>query len=292
MTTQPRGEKGRAGSGGGPGPPRQTSALDARRARRPEEHAPFRSRRVRGGASFPADPGRSSLSGSRFPLARPARAVIPCPGRRPSPSVRAQGCWPLAPRPRGPRVAAAQTRVSPWLLRDRGRGRALGSQPSPNSCPRPAPEARSSGARPSVARPIDALGAATAEVRVRAAGRRGAGPCPCGPAGRCGGQGLGEAAGGAGGGRGAGSRSQARVALQPGLLECSCGRPGAPALPTREPRGSWSPGPASWAAAGVPESGPSSLLAPQERADAREWVAVGLSCPLAHLLTCDSVKLE
>lgn len=127
--------------------------------------------------------GRSSLSGSRFPLARPARAVIPCPGRRPSPSVRAQGCWPLAPRPRGPRVAAAQTRVSPWLLRDRGRGRALGSQPSPNSCPRPAPEARSSGARPSVARPIDALGAATAEVRVRAAGRRGAGPCPCGPAG-------------------------------------------------------------------------------------------------------------
>ena len=46
------------------------------------------------------------------------------------------------------------------------------------------------------------------------------------------------------------------------------------------------------AAAGVPESGPASLLAPQERADAREWVAVGLSCPLAHLLTCDSVKLE
>ena len=89
-----------------------------------------------------------------------------------------------------------------------------------------------------------------------------------------------------------GTRRQARVALQPGLLECSCGRPGAPALPTREPRGSWSPGPASWAAAGVPESGPSSLLAPLERADAREWVAVGLSCPLAHLLTCHSVKLE
>ena len=42
--------------------------------------------------------------------ARPARAVIPCPGRRPSPSVRAQGCWPLAPSPHGLRVAAAQTR--------------------------------------------------------------------------------------------------------------------------------------------------------------------------------------
>ena len=154
---------------------------------------------------------------------------------------------------------------------------------------------------------------------MRAAGRRGAGPCPCGPAGRCAGQGLEEAAGGAGGGREgrqlpsgpchSAARTvgvQLRASWSPSpayrgterVLEPrpsflgSCGRPGAPARLTRGPRGSWSPGPASWAAAGVPESGPSCLLAPLERADARGWVAVGLSCPSAHLLTCYSVKFE
>ncbi|CAI9169081.1 unnamed protein product [Rangifer tarandus platyrhynchus] len=145
--------------------------------------------------------GHTALHHSAVPGRSHSRAVEAV-----LPSQRDGGFWVRdagqgIPRPRGLRVVAAQTQVSPRLLKDRGRGRVLGSHPSPDSCPRPAPEARSSGARRSVARPIDTLGAPTAEVRVQAAGRRGAGPCPCRPAGRCAGQGLGEAAGGAGGGR-------------------------------------------------------------------------------------------
>ena len=136
---------------------------------------------------------------------------------------------------------AAQTRrLSLRLLRNRGRGRVLRSHPSPNSRPHPAPGARPSGARRSTARRIDALGAPAAEVRALAAGRprpgspwSSAGPCPCGPAGRCGG---GEALAEAGRGRGLKGRRPPSAPRRPAAATVRrgpCAGPGAPPPPRR-----------------------------------------------------------
>lgn len=163
---------------------------------RPLPAPPRLGRRVTSGR-----PAAAAPSGSRFPLAGPASAVSPSAGPAAASECPRSGLLAASTAPSRAACRCCQTRVSPRLLRDRGRGPAPTRLPTPAPAPPPRPAHRALDARSRGRSKASAL-----RRRKCGCGPPRRGVLFCGPAGRCGGRGLGEAC------RGRGRRARAPAA--------------------------------------------------------------------------------